>query len=119
MSHCGFGGTLEFINFGVPMACFPHFGDQIANSELLCKANAAIYLPNKLIKFGKPIRKYENELFNAEDVKNKFEQLLKNPIYKNSMANLQLKCISTGGQKLACQTIENVYLAGSDHLLDT
>ena len=46
MSHCGFGGTLEFINFGVPMACFPHFGDQIANSELLCNANAAVYLPN-------------------------------------------------------------------------
>ena len=29
LSHCGHGGSLEFINFGIPIACFPHFGDQI------------------------------------------------------------------------------------------
>ena len=102
MSHCGFGGTLEFINFGIPLACFPHFGDQIPNSELLCNAKAAVYLPNKKIKFGKPIRKYESQLFTAEDVTNKFEQLLKNPIYKQNMMGLQLKCITNGGKKLAC-----------------
>jgi len=27
LCHCGFGGTLEFINSGIPMFCFPHFGD--------------------------------------------------------------------------------------------
>ena len=73
MSHCGFGGTLEFINFGIPLACFPHFGDQITNSDLLCNTKAAVYLPNKKIKFGKPIMKYESQLFTAEDVTNKFE----------------------------------------------
>ena len=32
MSNCGFGDTLEFINFGVPLVYFPHFSDQIINS---------------------------------------------------------------------------------------
>ena len=27
MTHCGFGGTLEFISNEVPFACWPHFGD--------------------------------------------------------------------------------------------
>ena len=28
VTHAGFGGTLEFINAGVPVLTFPHFGDQ-------------------------------------------------------------------------------------------
>ena len=35
LTHCGFGGTLEFINAGIPMVCFPHFGDQGDNSRLI------------------------------------------------------------------------------------
>jgi len=27
MTHCGFGGTLEFIAAGKPIVAFPHFGD--------------------------------------------------------------------------------------------
>lgn len=27
MTHCGFGGTLEFISAGVPIMAFPHFAD--------------------------------------------------------------------------------------------
>jgi UDP:flavonoid glycosyltransferase YjiC (YdhE family) len=27
LTHCGWGGTLEFISSGIPMVCFPHFGD--------------------------------------------------------------------------------------------
>ncbi len=88
MSDCGFGGTIEFINFGIPLACFPHFGDQITNSELLCNAKAAVYLPNIKIKFGKTVKKYENQLFSAEDVKKKFELLLNDPIYKENMMKL-------------------------------
>lgn len=27
VTHCGFGGTCEFINAGVPLLTFPHFSD--------------------------------------------------------------------------------------------
>ena len=27
LTHCGFGGTLEFIGAAVPIVAFPHFGD--------------------------------------------------------------------------------------------
>jgi len=27
MTHCGFGGTLEFIAAGKPIVAFPHFAD--------------------------------------------------------------------------------------------
>lgn len=32
LTHCGFGGTLEFISAGIPMVCLPHFGDQPTNA---------------------------------------------------------------------------------------
>ena len=27
LTHCGFGGTLEFVSASVPIITFPHFGD--------------------------------------------------------------------------------------------
>lgn len=27
LTHCGWGGTLEFISSGTPIVAFPHFGD--------------------------------------------------------------------------------------------
>lgn len=35
LSHCGMGGTLEFINACVPIIAWPHFADQHTNAELL------------------------------------------------------------------------------------
>ena len=64
------------------LVCFSHFGDQIINSELLCKVNSAVYLPNKVIKLGIPVKKYEKPLFTGEDVTNKFRKVLEDPINK-------------------------------------
>jgi UDP:flavonoid glycosyltransferase YjiC (YdhE family) len=68
MTHCGFGGTLEFIHCGIPIACFPHFGDQIINADLLCNFGAAIYLPKNKIKLGPPKYILETPLFDEKDV---------------------------------------------------
>ncbi len=35
MTHCGFGGTLEFIAAGKPIVAFPHFADQPINTKML------------------------------------------------------------------------------------
>ncbi len=56
MNNCGFGGTIEFISYGKPIACFPHFGDQIDTADLICQSNSGIYLPNTKIKVG-PLKK--------------------------------------------------------------
>lgn len=44
MTHCGWGGVLEFIGAGVPIVSFPHFIDQPINSKLLVDAKAAVLL---------------------------------------------------------------------------
>lgn len=40
LTHCGFGGTLEFISSGIPMLCMPHFGDQGDNASLIKDSGA-------------------------------------------------------------------------------
>lgn len=47
LTHGGFGGTLEFISFGVPVVIWPHFGDQNDNSTLLVEAGAGVELCRK------------------------------------------------------------------------
>ena len=42
LTHCGWGGTTEFIMAGVPMVTFPHFGDQPMNSTMLIESGAGI-----------------------------------------------------------------------------
>lgn len=44
LTHGGFGGTLEFISAGIPVVCFPHFGDQPGNSEMLVERGVGILL---------------------------------------------------------------------------
>lgn len=86
LSHCGFGGTLEFLQVGLPLACFPHFADQGTNAKNIVDAGAGVYLtgPNDIADmeeetihfyFGKP-------KFTAEHVYNAFDQILTNPSFK-------------------------------------
>ena len=44
LTHCGFGGTLEFVNAALPVLCFPHFGDQATDAMNLIEARAALSL---------------------------------------------------------------------------
>ena len=42
--HCGLGGTLEFVNSGVPALTIPHFGDQGMNARNLIERGVALPL---------------------------------------------------------------------------
>ena len=44
LTHCGWGGVLEFIGAGLPTVAFPHYGDQFVNTELLVSKDAAVVL---------------------------------------------------------------------------
>lgn len=48
LTHCGFGGTLEFIAMRVPVVTFPHFSDQPLNADQIVDAGAGIHLLDKL-----------------------------------------------------------------------
>lgn len=50
VSHCGFGGTLEFISNGLPVLCFDHFADQPGNAGLMVHAGAALLLKSSKLK---------------------------------------------------------------------
>ena len=47
LTHCGFGGTLEFIAAGKPIVAWPHFGDQLSNSAAMVERKVAIYLTKR------------------------------------------------------------------------
>ena len=53
LTHCGMGGTMEFITRGVPAVTWPHFGDQTFNSSNLVDNGAAISLYSKFRIQGK------------------------------------------------------------------
>ena len=44
LTHCGFGGTLEFISPGIPVVAFPHVADQPSNAKELVKRKVAVML---------------------------------------------------------------------------
>lgn len=36
LTHCGWGGLIEFVSAGKPVVTFPHFADQTDNSVMIC-----------------------------------------------------------------------------------
>jgi UDP:flavonoid glycosyltransferase YjiC (YdhE family) len=52
ISHCGFGGCLEFLAAGIPMATFAHFGDQTGNEACIVSRGYGIKLNKRNLFFG-------------------------------------------------------------------
>jgi glucuronosyltransferase len=48
LTHCGFGGVLEFISMKTPCVVWPHMVDQHGNGDLLVSAGAGVTLCNKV-----------------------------------------------------------------------
>ncbi|KAJ3045594.1 hypothetical protein HDV00_009251 [Rhizophlyctis rosea] len=49
ISHAGWNGTMETITAGVPMVCFPQFGDQHDNAALLQRQGVAVVVPKTVL----------------------------------------------------------------------
>ena len=121
LTHCGFGGTLEFIAAGKPIVAFPHFIDQIPNAAELEKRKVAVILHTKPDKFEtdfEEMKTYRDEKFDDKKVYTVFKEILENPIYAENMQRLQKIQKSSGGRRLAVKTIEDVAEVGIDHLID-
>ena len=83
MHQCGFGGTLEFINAGLPVVIFPHFGDQPYNAQNILDAGigAGLFYHWLALREGADERNhfFEQPMFTASDVKNAFNRVLNEP----------------------------------------
>lgn len=120
LTHCGFGGTLEFLMAGVPIVCWPHFADQHDNSKTLVSAGVGIELYNKqeLDPAKMLLMTIPNQVFDATKVTATFKEALSNPSYQKACQRLQAQVKTSGGIDLAIQTIERAYISGTDHLVD-
>ena len=49
ITHAGWNGTMESITNGMPMVCFPQFGDQHDNSALLARHGCAVVVPRTVL----------------------------------------------------------------------
>ena len=80
LCHCGFGGSLEFINAGIPIICLPHFGDQGLNAQIISDAGIGILLidPKHAQRGMEKDISFDKVMFNAEKVYDSILELLVN-----------------------------------------
>ena len=116
MTHCGFGGTTEFIMSGVPVVTFPHFGDQPALSNLLTDAGAgekiADYSSEATMSTtaGIMLATFPDPLFNGNDVFNQFKKIITDPKYMNNVCKLKVAARAAGGREKAVSIIEDTFI---------
>mmetsp|Transcript_4808 Transcript_4808/g.8245 ORF Transcript_4808/g.8245 Transcript_4808/m.8245 type:complete len:333 (+) Transcript_4808:479-1477(+) len=119
MTHCGFGGAMEFLGHGIPIACFPHFIDQPPNTMQVERMGCGISLfpIKKLILRSN--HTYTEVKFNSIGVTETFKKLLdEEEGYKKNAEFFRLKCIAQGGRKLAGDAVEKVFLVGFEDLIN-
>ena len=78
LTHCGMGGTLEFISMGVPAVLFPHFADQHWNAANLRNADAGLTLWDQRRRTTdiKERFSYVSPRFDSKHVENIFKKVL-------------------------------------------
>lgn len=88
LTHCGFGGTLEFIAAGKPIVAFPHFIDQPPNAIELEKRKVAKILYSKGVVMETDIEEmcvYREEVFDEQKVYDTFKEVVEDESYTTNM----------------------------------
>ena len=123
---------LEFINAGVPILTFPHFGQQPVNATNIIDKCAGL----PLIDMTRAQREYDvseeplsflHPLFTSKDLAEKLNELLKNPKYSEAMMVMKTAGVAAGGIDRAEKGIRDYYLnslvlrkgdKSADHLIE-
>ncbi|ESW23307.1 hypothetical protein PHAVU_004G035800 [Phaseolus vulgaris] len=90
VTHCGWNSTMEGLSNGVPLLCWPYFGDQPYNKTHICDE----------LKVGLGIDKDQNGVVSRGELKTKVEQLFNDESIKCRCVVLKekvMKNIAKGG----------------------
>ena len=112
ISHCGFGGTLEFMSAAKPVMTFPHFGDQCINAQNLIDAGAAIGLiasETAERNVDEDNMSYPEVVFTPEHFATSAHTLLTDKKYLREMLRLKCAARAQGGAKRAVDAVESTY----------
>ena len=87
ITHCGFGGTNDFIITGKPPILWPHFDDQPSNARLLEHHGAGPMLYNKfkLATTYDEYITYKEKVFDEKHLIKVVKDALENPKYKENI----------------------------------
>lgn len=100
------------------MATFAHFGDQTGNEKAIVERGYGIKLNKRNLFFNLERFTFLRPQFNSQCVTTTITTLLNDPKYRNALKIAQLQSFTTGGRKLAADTVEKTYISGYDHLID-
>ena len=93
ITHCGFGGTNDFIITGKPTILFPHADDQHKNADLLFEAGCGPTLHN-VVAYSSDFRENvtrSQKVFEADHVTKVVKDALENPKYKENIIKMRMK----------------------------
>ncbi|KAI3454744.1 hypothetical protein Pfo_011407 [Paulownia fortunei] len=93
ITHCGWNSFMESLSIGVPLLCWPYFGDQLYTQTCICDA----------WRVGMWLKADEGGIVSRHEIKQKVEELMSDRIVRENALKLKgmaRKSISKGGSSL-------------------
>ncbi|KAL0355369.1 UNVERIFIED_CONTAM: UDP-glycosyltransferase 74D1 [Sesamum radiatum] len=99
VTHCGWSSFMESLSMGVPLVCWPYFGDQLYTRTCVCDA----------WRVGMRLKADEGGVVSMYEIKNKVEEVVSDGIVRENVLRLKgmaRNSISKGGSSLV--NLENI-----------
>ncbi|XP_047312873.1 UDP-glycosyltransferase 83A1-like [Impatiens glandulifera] len=78
-THCGWNSTIEAVSNGVPLVCWPYFGEQFMNQSYICN----------VWRVGLGFERKDEEIVSKEEIKEKIETLVSDKSFKDRALELK------------------------------